>query len=129
MENREFADRPALVTGGSRSIGRAICKLLASSGAKVAVNYVSNERAAQETLALIEEEGSEGLTIRTDVSKSDEVDRMAEADSKLVSQLISITPLKRMAQPEEIASVVEFLLSESSSYITGQTILASGGRG
>ena len=44
----------ALVTGGSRGIGRAICLKLASMGATVGINYVSNPAAAEETLRQIE---------------------------------------------------------------------------
>ena len=44
----------ALVTGGSRGIGRAICVKLASLGATVGINYVANPTAAEETLAQIE---------------------------------------------------------------------------
>ena len=50
------------------------------------------------------------------------------ANPGLVAQLIAATPLGRMARPEEIAAVVRFLLSEESSFITGQTISACGGR-
>ena len=49
--------RVALVTGGSRGIGRAICVRLARMGMKVGINYVSNPTAAEETLRLIEESG------------------------------------------------------------------------
>ena len=47
----------ALVTGGSRGIGRAICQKLHKMGYEVLINYVSNEEAAKETLALIEGHG------------------------------------------------------------------------
>lgn len=47
----------ALVTGGSRGIGRAICRKLYAMGYEVLINYLSNEQAAEETLALIEGHG------------------------------------------------------------------------
>lgn len=47
----------ALVTGGSRGIGRAVCVKLHEMGYEVLINYVSNEAAAQETLALVEGHG------------------------------------------------------------------------
>jgi 3-oxoacyl-[acyl-carrier protein] reductase len=50
------------------------------------------------------------------------------ADPELLAQLIAVTPLGRIGQPEEIAAVVRFLLSDESSFITGQTIAACGGR-
>ena len=55
----------ALVTGGSRGIGRAICVKLYQMGYEVLINYVSNDAAAQETLALIE---GHGELMRFDVS-------------------------------------------------------------
>jgi NAD(P)-dependent dehydrogenase (short-subunit alcohol dehydrogenase family) len=58
--------------------------------------------------------------IDTDISRA--------ADPKLVQQLIAVTPLGRMAQPEEMAAIVRFLLSEESSFMTGQTLTACGGR-
>jgi 3-oxoacyl-[acyl-carrier protein] reductase len=58
----------ALVTGGSRGIGRAICQRLAAMGATVGINYVSNPTAAEETLQLIEAAGGKGFTLRFDVA-------------------------------------------------------------
>ncbi len=43
-------------------------------------------------------------------------------------ELIASTPMKRLGQPEEIANLVLFLLSDASSFMTGQTLVASGGR-
>lgn len=58
----------ALVTGGSRGIGRAVCVRLASQGFHVIINYVSNDAAALETLRLVEEAGGSGELLKFDVS-------------------------------------------------------------
>jgi 3-oxoacyl-[acyl-carrier protein] reductase len=58
----------ALVTGGSRGIGRAICLELAKSGAHVVINYRSNKKAAEETLGSIQQVGGMGETICFDVA-------------------------------------------------------------
>ncbi len=58
----------ALVTGGSRGIGRAVCVKLAQMGFTVIVNYVSNDAEAEKTLELIREAGSEGELLKFDVS-------------------------------------------------------------
>lgn len=60
----------ALVTGGSRGIGRAICLKLASMGATVGINYVSNPAAAQETLQQVEMNGGKAFIVRFDVADS-----------------------------------------------------------
>ena len=57
----------ALVTGGSRGIGRAISIQLAQLGYTVLINYLSNEKAAQETLACIQEHGGQGELLPFDV--------------------------------------------------------------
>ncbi|WP_319588999.1 3-oxoacyl-[acyl-carrier-protein] reductase [uncultured Desulfobulbus sp.] len=63
----------AVVTGGSRGIGRAICVKLASMGAIVGINYVSNPAAAEETLKQIEALGGKGFTVRFDVADGEAV--------------------------------------------------------
>jgi 3-oxoacyl-[acyl-carrier protein] reductase len=60
--------KAALVTGGSRGIGRAVSIRLAGEGAFVFVNYARNEEAARETLRLIGEAGGEGKIVRFDVA-------------------------------------------------------------
>ena len=243
-----FSGRVALVTGGSRGIGRAVCLMLAEHGARVAVNYDRNEAAAKTVCAMIESTGGEAMIVQADVSREADVARMVEAvcarfgpvellvnnagivangghrtvtfetwkrmfavnvdgpflttwavkdamiaqrfgrivniasiagivlkknmipyattkaavisftrhcseafaphnvrvncvapgltDTDLardanptsIAQIIGLTPLGRMAAPEEIATVVKFLLSEDSSFVTGQTVVACGGR-
>ncbi|MHC4408948.1 MAG: enoyl-[acyl-carrier-protein] reductase FabL [Planctomycetota bacterium] len=66
----------ALVTGGSRGIGRAISKLLASNGAQVAFNYLRNREAAAEAKAEIASVGLEPIEIRANVADEDHVNRM-----------------------------------------------------
>ena len=69
----------ALVTGGSRGIGRAVCVKLASMGHPVLINYQSNLQAAEETKRLIVENGGTAELMPFDVTVSDEVDRAIEA--------------------------------------------------
>ncbi|MCQ2116293.1 MAG: 3-oxoacyl-ACP reductase FabG [Bacteroidales bacterium] len=58
----------ALVTGGSRGIGKAICIRLAQDGFKVIINYVSNTAEAENTLAAVQAAGSEGEILRFNVA-------------------------------------------------------------
>lgn len=66
--------RVALVTGGSRGIGRATARMLADDGHRVAIVYAGNENAAQETVGLLEEAGAEAVAVRADVADTDAVD-------------------------------------------------------
>jgi 3-oxoacyl-[acyl-carrier protein] reductase len=65
-----LAGKTALVTGGSRGIGRAICLRLAAQGANVGINYVSRSAAAEDVLAEITAAGSKGFVIGFDVTDS-----------------------------------------------------------
>ncbi|WP_298612121.1 3-oxoacyl-ACP reductase FabG [uncultured Odoribacter sp.] len=68
----------ALVTGGSRGIGRAVCMELSRLGFPVVINYVSNEAAALETRRMIEEEGGKAELFPFDVADAEQVDAALE---------------------------------------------------
>ena len=248
MNELELQSRTALVTGGSRGIGRACCEQLAAAGAKVAVNYRSNEDAARQVVEQIISAGGQAIVCQADVSSPEQVQNMigqveeelgpvellvnnagvfdfvsheqtsldvwqrmlnvnltgcyltiwavkedmirrgfgrivnissiaglaprpmsiaysvskagvvaltkslavaiaehnvrinavapglidteiiADVDRGAMAELIDITPMKRIGKASEIAELVLFLLSDRSSFMTGQTLVASGGR-
>ena len=74
--------KTALVTGGSRGIGRAICLELASQGANIAINYAGNETAANEVATLCREMGVQAIVLQADVAD-------ASACTKLVKETIA----------------------------------------
>lgn len=243
-----FENRVALVTGGSRGIGRAAALRLAQEGADVAISYASRENDARDVVAEIERIGRRALCAACDVAKPDDVKELVDqARAKLgpidlvahcgaisnicdhseltyerwretidvnlngtflvvfavkdemirrgfgrivtvssiaglrarkmqihystskagviamtrccaeafaphnvrincvapgltetemahvlsdetIGRVVAATPMGRIGQPEEIAAVIRFLLSEESSFMTGQTVVASGGR-
>jgi 3-oxoacyl-[acyl-carrier protein] reductase len=71
--------RVALVTGGSRGIGRAIAERLGAEGHSVAVNYVSRPDAAREVVSAIEETGGRGLAVQANVADTASVDELFSA--------------------------------------------------
>ncbi|MER6019854.1 SDR family NAD(P)-dependent oxidoreductase [Streptomyces anulatus] len=74
----ELDGRTALVTGGSRGIGRAVALRLAAEGALVAVHYGGNEAAAAETVERIAEAGGRAFAVRALFGESGAVDRLFE---------------------------------------------------
>ncbi|MFI6475663.1 SDR family NAD(P)-dependent oxidoreductase [Streptomyces sp. NPDC050516] len=74
----ELDGRTALVTGGSRGIGRAVALRLATDGALVAVHYGDNDAAAAETVARIAEAGGRAFTVRARFGERGAVDRLFE---------------------------------------------------
>ncbi len=84
MAEDDFEGRTALVTGGSRGIGRAICVRLARAGAQVAINHSASADAAAETLQQVRAEGAQGRVVRADVSSYESTSAMFdEIESEL----------------------------------------------
>ena len=71
--------RAAVVTGGSRGIGRAVCLALAQQGANIVVNYAGSAAAAEETAALCRAKGVEALAVQADVADAAQVEALFTA--------------------------------------------------
>ncbi len=72
----DFSSKKVLITGASRGIGRAIALAFADSGARVAINYCSNDDAAGETLQALNGHGH--LTVKADLSLPEGASRAVE---------------------------------------------------
>ena len=100
-------DKVALVTGGSRTIGRTIALGLARQGAEIVVNYVEQQQAAEEVKGEIEKMGRKCLLFRADVGKSTEVNRMVETAIKKFGKIdilvnnAAIGPYKKFLEVTE----------------------------
>ena len=80
--DKALAGKVALVTGGSRGIGRAICVALAQRGAKVVINYASREDAARECAAAVEAAGGQAALSGFDVANAAAVNDAVKAIGK-----------------------------------------------
>ncbi len=106
----DLGGKVAIVTGGSRGIGRACSLALARQGAYVALSYAGNEAAASETLAAIRTAGGDGETARFDLSSHEAVDafvqdlvkRKGRLDILVSNAGIAMDQLLLRVKPEEV---------------------------
>ncbi len=81
------AAKTLLVTGGSRGIGAAICRLAADAGYRVAVNYVASPDAAETVVRDIEQAGGEAFAVKADMAEENEILAMFEAVDRRFGRL------------------------------------------
>ena len=130
----------ALVTGGSRGIGRAIALRLAEEGAKVAINYAgeignigqTNYAAAKAGVigfskAAAKELAARHVTVNVVAPGFIDTDMTAVLKDSIREKLIEGIPLGALGKPEHVADAVLFLVSDAASYITGQVLNVDGG--
>lgn len=86
----KLKDKVAIVTGGSRDIGRDVSCKLAAQGAKVVVNYLHSEKDANETLELIRKSGGEAILVRGDMTSVDDIVRMKQETQQHFGNEINI---------------------------------------
>ena len=80
----------AVVTGGGRDIGRAVCVKLAKEGAKVVVNYFDSEADKETTMAEIKAVGGEAISVYGDVTKQKDIDNMVAKTKEAFGEKIHI---------------------------------------
>lgn len=90
----------ALVTGGSRGIGKAVCIKLADMGHNVIINYTSNEEEAKKTQEAVKAKGVDAIIMKFDVGNIDEVDNtlgkwMEDNKDKSISVLVNNAGIRR----------------------------------
>ena len=105
-----------------------ISSVVGSSGNPGQTNYAASKAGIEGfTRSLAKEIGSRGITVNSVAPGFIETDMTSTLGGEQVQKLLSQVPLRRLGKPEEIASVVGFLVSEEASYITGETIHVNGG--
>jgi 3-oxoacyl-[acyl-carrier protein] reductase len=107
----------ALVTGGSRGIGKAICLRLADMGYNIILNYTSNDEEANKTKDLLTAKGVDVVLMKFDVSSTEESDKFIETwinenKDKTISVLVNNAGIRKdnimvFIQPEDWKRVID----------------------
>jgi 3-oxoacyl-[acyl-carrier protein] reductase len=109
----KLTGKTALVTGGSRGIGREICTQFAAAGALVAVHYGSDDAAAKQTVSSIEGAGGRAFPVRARLG--------ADGDADAVITALDSGLRERMGQPHLDILVNNAAISDSAGGIDGET--------
>src|SRR5690348_18485648 len=110
-------EKCALITGSSRGIGRGIALKLAKQGTKIAVNYIKNEEAANQTLAKIRENGGDGFTLQADVADPKAVKKMFQMVREKFGRLDIFVANARPEVPEFYRPPMEIGLEQWNAAI------------
>jgi 3-oxoacyl-[acyl-carrier protein] reductase len=127
----DLEGRTALVTGGSRGIGRAVALALAQVGASVAVNYLSRMAEADEVAGEIRRAGRPALAIQADVRRTDDVKRLVETVTAELGPPVILVNNAGITRPQPIAEITERDWDEivsanlKSSFLVTQAALAA----
>ncbi len=105
LPHTDLRGKVALVTGASRGIGRAIALALAQAGADVAVNFRARELDANSLVGRIGELHRRAVSIRADVSREDEVERLVRETEESLGPIGILVNNAGIAQPVEIGTV------------------------
>jgi 3-oxoacyl-[acyl-carrier protein] reductase len=84
---RPLAGRAALVTGGSRGVGRAICRALAADGASIGIAFRRDDHSAQELVAEITDMGERAVAMQASLETPEDVDRLAQTAVESVGSI------------------------------------------
>jgi 3-oxoacyl-[acyl-carrier protein] reductase len=113
MMKSEIEGRIALVTGGSRGIGRAIAIALAKAGADVAVNFIAHAREAKDVCAEIAGYGRRSLALQADVSLAAEVARLVGDVEEQLGPISILVNNAGIAKPRRFDDIDEALWDET----------------
>lgn len=116
---QHLKDKVAIVTGGSRGIGRATARALATEGANVVVNYANSSTAAEEVVAQIQEMGSEAIAVQANVSQVEDAetliqtakDKWGRVDVLVNNAGITRDTLMMRMKPDDWQAVIDLNLS------------------
>ncbi|MHB8830008.1 MAG: 3-oxoacyl-ACP reductase family protein [Syntrophales bacterium] len=103
----KLKDKIALVTGGSRGVGRSVALAYGREGAKVIVNYTSNESAAREVVEAISAMGSEAIAVKADIASKADVDNLFAATRERFGRLDVLVNNAGFTRPAMLLKMTE----------------------
>ena len=120
----------AIVTGGSRDIGRAISEALAAQGAKVVVNYFNNAAEGEATVAAIQEAGGDAIAVKGDMTKQADVENVVAEARKaygdtidiLVNNVGGLVARKTLAEMDEEFFEYVMKLNVTSTFLAAKAV-------
>ena len=123
--------KTAIVTGGTRDIGRSCSIKLAEAGANVVVNYHSNKAAGEETLAAIKAAGGNAIMVKGDMTKKADVDNLVAEAVKafgndihvLVNNVGGLVARKKLAEMDEEFLNHVMALNMNSTFLATQAVV------
>jgi len=107
MPPNDISGKVALVTGASRGIGKAVALALAEAGVDVAVNYHTQDAAAEETCVGIKSLGRRALAIRADVSQATEVERLVKMVEEGLGPVEVLVNNAGITRPQPLQEITE----------------------
>jgi NAD(P)-dependent dehydrogenase (short-subunit alcohol dehydrogenase family) len=110
----------ALITGGSRGIGRGIALKLGAQGVRIGVHYYRNDKAAKETLTAIRQSGSDGTVLQADLTRPDQVSRLFQQVRNEFDRLDIFVSNARPEASEFFVPPLEITLEQWNSAINSQ---------
>ena len=124
-------NKVAIVTGGSRDIGRAISEKLAAEGAKVAVNYCNSQENAEATVKEIESTGGTAVAVAGDMTKQSDVENLVAETQKafghsidiLVNNVGGIIARKTLQEMDEAFFNGVLKLNLTSTFLTTKAVV------
>src|SRR6185436_10195223 len=104
---KRLEGKTALVTGGSRGIGRAICQTFAREGAAVIVNYTKSPEKAQSVAAEIVKAGGRAIALQADVSTRNAVDAMVTSAQQQLGDIDILVNNAGILRPGNVLNLNE----------------------
>ena len=143
MSDEEWMDVLNVHLNGTFKISKTVLKFMlkkrwgriinitstsASTGNRGQANYAAAKSGVEAfSRSLAKEVGSRGITVNSVAPGYIETDMTEQINNKLKEEILKQIPLSRFGRAEEVAQLIEFLITDEASYITGQTIHINGG--